>query len=162
MAKSSITKNIDVTKLKKLQEELKSGAYVKIGILGGMAEKKEGEKGFSMAELGSWHEFGAGRLPERSFLRKTTNNFDRNFSQWLEANKTKITEQLVSKGLYFVLNKMGAWWVARVHDTFDQQGPGWQQLSPDYKAWKETRYPDSKILMMTGALRQSITHEVVE
>ena len=48
------------------------------------------------------------------------------------------------------------------HGTFAMEGAfggkaKWKPLSPKYELWKESRYPGQPILVLTGALRASLT-----
>lgn len=49
-----------------------AGATVTIGVHGDDADRKDGE--FTNPQLGAVHEFGSGRIPERSFLRSTVDS----------------------------------------------------------------------------------------
>ena len=57
----------------------------------------------------------------------------------------------------------GAWepmaedfWQAE-REIFAQEGPGWAELTPKYKAWKTKHYPGMPLLVRTGALEASLT-----
>ncbi len=41
--------------------------------------------------------------------------------------------------------------------TFAEEGPGWAELRPKYKAWKDKHYPGAPILVRSGALEASLT-----
>ena len=144
-----------------LQGFIDSQSKVNIGILS--SGPHEGG-GIDILTLAAVHEFGSQsrNIPERSFLRKTQANFQREFLAFVSQNRTAIGQEILTKGVNHVLNKFGAWWVAKVNDTFEMQGPNWQELSEDYYERKAKKYPDPKILMSTGALRRSVTHEVAD
>lgn len=144
-----------------LEGFVNSEDFVAIGILSGGPH--EGGA-FDILQLAAVHEFGSitRNIPERSFLRKTQANFESEFIAFVEKNRDAIGNEIASKGIEFVLNKFGAWWVAKVNETFEAQGPSWQELSPKYYEAKSKKYPDPKILMSTGALRRSVTHEVIK
>ncbi len=49
-----------------------------------------------------------------------------------------------------------------IQDNFDQTGAlsgGWAPLSPRYAAWKATHYPGRPLMVRTGRLKQSLTHD---
>jgi len=66
---------------KELRKGLKAmgGAEVKAGLVGEKAEAMHGGSGLTVADLGLIHEFGGGKVPERSFIRSS---FDANLSKY--------------------------------------------------------------------------------
>lgn len=147
-----------------MKKSVESKAEVRIGVLSaGMQPGIDGEP-IDIATLAAVHEYGSvtQNIPERSFLRSTYYNRMKDFVSFVDENKTKIGQEIAKKGETFVLNKIGAWWVNAINETFEAQGPNWKPLSPKYLERKEEQYPGAKILMATGALRRAITHEVIE
>jgi len=168
-----IEKKFDQTMLANVKSFLDTKSSIKIGIL---SAEVHPDSDSTIATIGAVHEFGAPsrNIPERSFLRSTYHSRIKDFEAFIEQNKVKISQEVLTLGINNVLNKFGAWWVTAVNDTFDNQGPGlesgkWAPLSPktlqrrDSIAERQGKQSphEHKILMDTGALRRSITYEVV-
>jgi phage gpG-like protein len=146
---------LDSATLDKLAKFVEKDCYVKVGVLNN--EKREG--GFGAVELAAVHEFGSVRrnIPKRSFLVKTMINRKDEFEREMKKNLSKLKELIASDGPEVVLGKIGSRWVGYVLLTFQAEGPGWAPLSPKTIARKGS----DAILIDTGAMRRSITHEVV-
>lgn len=147
-----------------MKKAVESSAEVRVGVLSaGMHQTENGEP-IDIGTLAAVHEYGSMTrgIPERSFLRSTYHGRMEDFLAFVDTNKRKIGQEIAKQGERFVLNKIGAWWVNAINETFEAQGPGWAELSPAYREIKEEQYPGAKILMATGALRRAITHEVKE
>lgn len=147
-----------------MKKAVESNAEVRIGVLSAGMHQSENGDPIDIGTLAAVHEYGSMTrgIPERSFLRSTYYNRMTDFLQFVEQNRAKIGREIAEKGERLVLNKIGAWWVNAVNETFEAQGPNWAELSPAYREIKEEQYPGAKILMATGALRRAITHEVSE
>ena len=157
--------NFNKKLLVEMKKAVESDAEVRVGILAGNASHQtESGDSLSMGTLAAVHEYGSMTrgIPERSFLRSTYQNRMSDFIEFIGENRAKIGREMAKMGESFVLNKIGAWWVNAVNETFEAQGPDWAELSPEYRERKEQQYPGAKILMSTGALRRAVTHEVVE
>lgn len=160
--KASVQKNQNDKILKNIKEFVSSKASVKVGILSG----EDGE----ILKIGHGHEFGipSKGVAERSFLRSTMVTYEKEFKELLQDKSQAIQAEILQHGYWYTLNKFGSWWVDKVNETFENQGPDssgapWKELKDGpYKTWKNEHYPDNKLLMVTGALRRSISHEVVK
>jgi hypothetical protein len=170
---------LDLGPLEAIQKVIASAGSAQIGVL-----DSAGEKG-GAAYVASCHEFGAHprvtdkmrsfffhkfgvrlkasttqlTIPERSFLRLTMSTRAKEFEQFLADQKAAIFERLQKGEWELLFDKFGAKWVSFVHEAFTSQGFGtWTGLS---KLTKANRKGGSGVpLMYTGALRQSVTHEV--
>lgn len=162
--------NLNKKQLKNVEAFIRKNHSVKIGVLG---SSKNEHDGISAVELAAVHEFGIpGKMPQRSFLRTTLDNYDGVFKIDMAAARDRISDQIASGRYMQFLNEVGSKWVGYVHKTFDVEGPGWQEHSPSYRAYleryhskpargKEDMEPTWPILRRTGAMLRSITHEVV-
>jgi phage gpG-like protein len=60
-----------------------------------------------------------------------------------------------------MFKRIGGVFRAQEKDQFRSEGAlgggRWKALSPEYKAWKERKYPGRKIGVLTGALQKSMT-----
>lgn len=140
----------------KIKEFVGADVEIKIGILND-AQRPDG---FGAVELASVHEFGSVKMniPKRSFLLKTYANRIDEFSKVMADNSDKMEKTILSGQTDKFLNKIGMQWVAYVLETFESQGPGWAALKPATISRKNS----SIILTDTGALKRSITHEVIK
>jgi phage gpG-like protein len=150
---------------------------VRIGILSNEWKNdpdKQHERKFGPVELGMVHEFGSKtrkrKIPQRSFLRKTLANRKSEFLAEIAANRSTIFKRIVDGQGRNFLEKVGTTWRNYVLDTFDRQGPGWQELSPVTISRRAKHYnpatgqdeASTKILWETGALARSVHWEITE
>jgi hypothetical protein len=143
------TKNLE-------QEMLKAKKMtVAVGITADSATSKVYESGATVLQVASWHEFGRGNNPIRSFLRipfdiksKEINNFiEKQFSEVLEGKKD--TEK--------ALGLIGAFATNISKGAFTTMGYGtWAPLDPDTIDAKGSSTP----LIDTGILRRAVNFEV--
>lgn len=153
--------------LDKIKRELEKNVTVAIGVL---TDAKHPSSQGGIATIAAVHEFGSKtkNIPQRSFLRLTLARRQQDFKNLLNEKQDKILKEISEGKLTQAFEKLGAWWVSAVHDTFDAQGYGrWRDLAEG--SYKETRKNKGnkrgktyKLLMVTGALRRSIIHEVIE
>ena len=142
------------TELQDKMKEAKSKT-VAVGILADQATTKVYETGANVLEVGTWHEFGRGNNPKRSFLRNT---FDtqrklikqKNFETF---EKVLNSDQTVNNGLGI----MGAFYTNLVKDAFTNNGYGtWKPIEPETIDAKGS----SRVLFDTGTLRRSISWDI--
>lgn len=147
---------LDSATLGKLAKFVDEDIHVRVGVLNNAAR----EGGFGAVELAAVHEFGSvsRNIPKRSFLLKTMTNRKEEFEAEITKAFAKLRKTIVEQSPEALLDKIGAKWVAYVHETFAAEGPGWQKLRPATIARKGS----STILVDTGAMERSITHEVVK
>jgi len=149
----------DPDNLAKLEAFIKANHRVKIGVLGSSerrpSDKKKGAP-IDAVGLAAVHEFGSAKMgiPPRSFLRSTMNNASDKFKAALDSGKSLVFEKICSGNSDIFLNEVGAKWVRYVHDTFDNNQ--WPPVKEPYASRKRT----NRILIETGAMLRSITHEV--
>ena len=158
MAAGSVS--IDTDTLERIREDFRKngGARVHVGVLGGFAERSEGD-GPNNAEIGAAHEFGviSKNLPARSFLRMPV---IQEMPDALEkTDKNLWAKLIINGGLRKALALLGAYALDVIHLAFETGGFGaWQKL----KAATIRRKGSSAILIDTAQLRQSITAEIVD
>lgn len=84
----------------------------------------------------------------------------------LDDRQVQINLSNLKKGLenmHTVLLDTGDVVLQKTDKQFDTQGSNlgtkWKGLSSEYKKWKERNYPGNPILVRTGEMRSSFTHE---
>jgi len=138
---------------------------IKVGVLSD--GKLHDDDKIGAAGLAAVHEFGSPsrNIPERSFLRLTASQRTDDYKKWIKANKEDISKSIIAGGLSSFCQKIGAFWVSCIHDTFFRSGYGsWPKLKPSTvkaRTKGKGRGP-AKPLIDTGALMNSITYEVTE
>ncbi len=61
------------------------------------------------------------------------------------------------------LRDLGTWKAVKTEfyklqkEIFENEGPGWQKLSPAYKTWKDKRWGNKPILQASGAMYKDFT-----
>lgn len=146
----------------------KKGASVKVGILdnkGGSAQASDST--ITVSELAAIHEFGLGRVPERSFIRSY---FDL-ASQELIGMASKLMAQAIANvaktGVpmseatqHAILSKLGMYASGKIKERIGK-GEIEPELDPKTIAKKTRNGKAGNIpLIDTGQLRSSITYEV--
>lgn len=127
-----------------------AGLKVKVGLPRGSGT--HGPSGMPVVELGAIHEFGTERVPERSFLRSTIREKRREHNDMIRRlgrNVIRGTETIER-----ALGIVGTVVAANVQETIADGVP--PPNAPSTIARKGSSTP----LIDTGALRQSITHQV--
>jgi phage gpG-like protein len=114
--------------------------------------------GLTMAQLGAVHEFGAGNVPQRSFIRSAMTTHRDDVMRLLEnVLRRGLQNQIVA--LSAELDGVGAVGTGYVVEQFNLSGsPAWAPLSSYTLARRE--HGGDKPLWDTGQLVQSITWEV--
>lgn len=161
----------DFKELENLLQSLKSDYFLRVGILGTKAKSThDKDSDLTNAELGTFHEFGLGNNPRRSFLEDSL-KFKLNFN----SNELKPYKKLAFKA--FFINKkpqqffyaLGAKCLEVIEEGFATNGFGmWAPLSDAYRKRKikKARGKEKKfaaninILTDTGKLRHSISFKV--
>lgn len=139
-------------RLRELQRRISANKEAAVGLPADAGKHPDAD--MSYAQLGAIHEFGAGPIPERSFLRvplrAAQDELAKHFRQMMP---------MVAKGdmtMEQALNAIGAR-AASVSQEAIQAG-----ISPPNTAETVARKGSSKPLMDTGALRRAITWVVRE
>lgn len=139
--------------LRNLQEMKKK--YVAVGLPAGKVTGKVYGNGFTVVDNGIVHEFGAGNVPERSFLRAPFTIKKSEINKAIEKQFANVGSGRTDADT--ALNLIGV--VARniSVEAFDNGGYGtWPDITQDTKDAKGS----SAILIAIGLLRGSITWEV--
>ena len=143
---------------------------IKIGVLSTSPSRDDGVDAVYLASI---HEFGApnANIPERSFLRKTMINYKDKIRTDIKSARTYLKQMILSNNPDWLWNQLGMKIVGLVHETFDQEGPGWQGLADSTikarkrKGKRAAGNNDSeiyKILQDTSQMKRSISYEVVD
>lgn len=160
---------------KEIQELLSLNAFVKVGILskpdkgknkGSDKKDKVLRDGIvvpsdaTVAEIGYYHEFGKGFLPQRSFLRST---WDTEKTKLMKVFQTAMKRGL-AKGdpeqkSEALLKFTGAWFVGRVKKTFTNND--WDGLKDPTRGGRN-KDGTATPLVDTGQLRASIAYQVID
>jgi phage gpG-like protein len=125
---------------------------VKVGIFGDAAEEAHEGTPLSNVEIASVHEFGAGNVPQRSFIRSTVDKQER---------QVRDVQRRIGRGIVRgTLNEekglglLGTFLVAEIQKSI-QAG-----IPPELEAATSARKGSSTPLIDTGQLIQSIAWEV--
>lgn len=139
---------------KKRIDEIKKKPYVKIGILESAGKHKNSD--FTVAEVGSIHEFGSSNVPQRSFIRSTHDEIRDRILNKIKELKTDVLlrKNSVAKALALI----GLMVQSAIQKKITDGDPEWEPL----KAETIEKKGSSKALIDTGQLRASIRYEVKE
>jgi len=158
MSESKIIKN-DFTRLNdfaKHMEQYEKKYIVRIGILGKNVNRHDGRRSSSNAYIGSVHEFGKGRVPERSFLRAT---ISRKQDEIIENAKALAWKSMFAGGIKTMFNTLGVLCVRYVLEAFESGGMGsWAPLKASTIRRKIGRNPQP--LVNSAQLRNAISYDV--
>ncbi len=176
----SIKFSFDKTRLTNVMDFVGSDRYVKVGVLAMSPARRNEEskkwntkkkKPIDAVALAAVHEFGSPsrKIPKRSFLQKTQFNFKDQWRSDFAAHKAEAMQQIADGQIELFLHDVGKKWVNWVHDTFDAEGPGWDQLSKRRKKERQitghaagNKDPENwPILQDTTQMKRSIIYEVV-
>lgn len=163
--------------LNKVYEALDSTHVLRVGILGDKASVKHQESDLTNAEIGAIQEFGsvANKIPARSFLRMPLEKYLPSVLN--KSGVRKSFEESLEKGnLEGFLENLGEQCVDIVKNAFETGGDGeWPENSPitidggwmrnkisGKPIYVQGKAPETKPLINTRQLRDSITYEVVE
>lgn len=136
-----------------LMRELDKDGEVRVGIMGREArEQKDGDGsgGLTVAEVGSFHEFGLG-VPRRSFLRDTVDQKETRIRSALKQVAARVGR---GAPLELELERIGLQIQGIIQDRISQSIP--PPLAPETIRRKKS----SVSLIDTGQLRSSITYAV--
>ena len=137
--------------VKNIKKQLKS-AQVKVGLPKGKGGSYE--DGSSVIEVGSWHEFGTDKIPERSFIRVPVQQNMQKYKSLAQKEVKKIYEG--KQTVDGALGILGLFMSDRMKASFTDND--WAENSPFTVALKGSSTP----LIDTGQLRQSITWQVAK
>jgi hypothetical protein len=130
-------------------------SHVKVGVLASKGGKADHD-GITMIELAAIHEFGspAAGVPERSFIRRTFKEKERELSRVCAALARDYITGKVS--LERALNQLGAWGAAEVKKTVTV-GDG---VPPPNADSTKRRKGSDRPLVDTGRMIDSVTWQV--
>lgn len=125
---------------------------VKVGVLSGEGGAPSGDGTKSVLDVATFHEFGIGSNPERSFVRAWADEFKSDH----QAVERKMAESVVrgDNTIESALEKMGLLLSASMQANI-RSGVG-----PELAASTVARKGSSKQLIDTGQLVSAISHEV--
>jgi len=127
---------------------------VAVGITSDNATTAIYGSGKTVLEIGSIHEFGAGNLPRRSFIKNSNELKSSEIKEKIEQVLLNISEGSDVDG---ELSFLGIFVQNIYKDAFISKGFGtWPDISQLTKDNKRS----SQVLIDTGTLRRSINHEV--
>lgn len=120
----------------------------------GVFEGSGSSNGVGIVELAAIHEFGLGKMPERSFLRAWV---DRNADAIAET-MTKQVQQATAKGASpeVALQRVAQWGAGQVQKFISSR-----QVRPPSKKATNDRKGSSTTLIDSGSLRQAIKGKVL-
>lgn len=175
--------NANIDGLENLMKNLKKDWRVRVGIMGSKASAQHDSKsGLTNVEIGTFHEFGTSKMPQRSFLMMP---LQEKLSEEIPKMKKVIFKQ------FFVKNSaeqffydLGSKALDIIESAFNSNGFGqWKALTSsthsaweskaDISGWRTARSIASfrkglkkslsrQILTDTGKLRRSISFKVIK
>lgn len=148
--------SVNIKWLEDLGKEWNKGYYVKVGLLGDKATRKEGD-GITNPELGVIHEFGTvdGKIPARSWLRMPLEFKARDILKFLDSDTIK--SMIVHGQAKAVMKKLGGVAEAIIQEAFTTRGFGqWAPNAPSTVANKGSSAP----LIDTAQMERAVTTEV--
>jgi len=158
MSESKVIKN-DFTRLNdfaKNMEQYEKKYIVRVGILGKNVSRHSGRNGNSNAYIGSIHEFGKGKVPERSFLRATISHKQ---DEIIKNAKALAWKSAFAGGVKAMFNTLGTLCVRYVLEAFESGGMGmWAPLKAATIRRKIGKNPQP--LVNSAQLRNAISYDV--
>lgn len=177
---TKVKANID--ELNKLMKFLKEPYKVRVGILGSKAETQHDSKsGLTNVEIGTFHEFGTSKMPQRSFLMMPLQ--EKLGEEILKLKKFIFKQFFVKKAPIEFYKYLGSKSLQIIEDAFNTNGFGqWKALaSSSRSAWERkagisgwrtaksiasfrkglNKSLSRQILTDTGKLRRSITFKII-
>lgn len=150
----------DLTELNKLMRSLKKDVRVRVGILGSKAKAQHGDSSLTNAEIGTFHEFGTSKMPQRSFLMMPLQ--EKLSDQVVEMKKEAFKDFFQKNKPEVFFNYLGALAVHIVHNAFDSNGFGqWKELTAATKRAKARKNLSPNTLIAKGQLKNSISMKVI-
>ncbi len=135
-----------------LKRQAHRGPHVKVGVLGPDAEAAHADDNLTVVEVASFHEFGRGNNPERSFIRST---FDGNRKAY-----ATMMRKLADKVITGKMQPKMALGVVGMKVQSDIQKRIETGIAPPLKAATIARKRSTKPLIDTGQLKNSVTYQV--
>ncbi len=149
MSSGVIDKDLGWDRIKREMAKAK-GSFTKVGILAADADEPYGD-GTDLVEVAAYNEFGTEDIPERSYLRSTTDEERNKVNRVVDKELDKI--HLGTSTVEQSLGLVGEYMASKVRNKIVaiQNPPN----APATIARKKSSNP----LIDTGQLRQNISHE---
>jgi len=143
---------------------------IKIGVLANAPKRSDGIDAVFLASI---HEFGApnANIPERSFLRTTMVNYKDKIRLDIKAARPLLKQMIMNNNQDWFWNQLGMKIVGFIHETFEQEGPGWASLADSTLSARKRKGKRAagnfepefyKILQDTSQMKRSINYEIIE
>ncbi|HGJ5885671.1 hypothetical protein [Arsenophonus nasoniae] len=134
---------------------------VKVGVLENTRPYKDSD--ISVVEVATIHEFGTEEIPPRSFLRVPIRDHQKAIIEKAVKEKYRffISGEISAKAFLDYVGELAVGWSI---EAFDTQGFGsWPDHAESTKAQlKRKGVIEARLLQDTGALKKSITYQVVK
>ena len=171
MSNNDVKIKYDNTELNRIMRMLKEEYTLRVGIMGSKAAAQNHKKSdVTNAELGTFHEFGTRKMPERSFLFKPLEQELQFTNPEMKELKSAVFKQFFIKNTpkqFFI--DLGTKALSVVEAAFNTNGFGeWTPLTESTerqfrKARKENNKKNGyQILTDTGKLRRSISMQIMK
>lgn len=146
------SKNGGLEDLQKRMKDARGRSVVKVGIQETAGSHKESEGGLSVADVGSFHEFGTDTIPQRSFIRAPIqdNKADLQTLQRKLLKEVMLGGKSTGEALALIGEKAQSDMIAAINAGIE---PGLEQSTIDAKG-------SSTPLIDSGQLKQSIRYKV--
>lgn len=146
------SKNGGLEDLQKRMKDARGRSVVKVGIQETAGSHKESEGGLSVADVGSFHEFGTDTIPQRSFIRAPIqdNKTDLQTLQRKLLREVMLGGKSTGEALALIGEKAQSDMIAAINAGIE---PGLEQATIDAKG-------SSTPLIDSGQLKQSIRYKV--
>lgn len=149
----------DMSGWKGLEKTLKDNKYfTRVGILGSEASKQHENTKKTNAEIGAIHELGlVAGIPQRSFLKMPleTKLYDK-----IKSEKENYYLALQNNTMKKWFEAVGFWCEEIIHNAFESSGFG--SWKPNAISTLKAKFPETKPLINTRRLRDSISSVVIE
>ena len=171
MSNNDVKIKYDDTELNRIMRMLKEEYTLRVGIMGSKAAAQNHKKSnVTNAELGTFHEFGTRKMPERSFLFKPLEQELQFTNPEMKELKSAVFKQFFVKNTPKQFFKdLGTKALEVIEAAFNTNGFGeWTPLTESTerqfrKARKENNKKNGyQILTDTGKLRRSISMKILK
>lgn len=170
---SNVKANLDG--LNSILKGLNDDAVLRVGIIGQKAKAEhDSESGLTNADIGTFHELGTSKMPQRSFLeRPLKERLNFNNSEMAEMKKVLFKQFFVKGAPEEFFKDLGAKALDVINAAFETNGFGeWKSLTDSTvnrraskikgKAKQEEFKHLHNILTDTGTMRRSIDFKVIK
>lgn len=166
----------DLTEMYKLMRMLKEDYTVRIGIIGSKATQQHKGSELTNAEIGTFHEFGTNKMPQRSFLMMPIGDkLNFNQDEMKDMRKFLFKQLFIKKAPQEFYKGLLSKALEIVNNAFATGGFGeWKPLADVTYARRSAKLPkrvtkrsltywfNHPILTDTGQLRRSISGKIIK